>query len=495
MNIQPDMPSGQSTIYQKRQNPLLAGIRLVSSEPEMLQLIARDPFRDADWRIENRDIDLFRVYLQQVVVPTKLAIRIGLAVHRAVKVSLHQQDPEKLTQRLQYFATGSTLAKSDYLTGVHEAMPLKGITGVGKSHLVKAALATLPQCVVRYDIPGLHSVVQIIWIYIDLSSISSVEALAERIIDEVDSVLGSNGKTREKTLKGTRSAGAKMTAALRLLKTHFCALLVLDEIQFENFATAAATPIRSWILRTCNLGIGLLISGNPMGFKLQLPRMPTDEERISTQLLRRLFSTDCVRIDPAPSADDPAWINFTRGIDRCRLAGSPHPSDEPIRLLKFEITGGFPDFYVQLHVELEKILLANPSQPVDEKLIRRAANNSTKLREMQPLISAFAHKDAIALRLCADVDYQYYQELWLKQSSSNIGNSPPGPVGIVAVPPSVADPAKTLESRKRAAAKRTKSKKSKKGKEMPAAAAAVRDALLDGLRKVITGTSDDSSDA
>jgi hypothetical protein len=495
MSIHPFKQGATSTETPSEFNPLEFGIQLVSTEAEMLKRIAQDPFRNAQWRSSNRDLDLFRVYLQQVVVPNKPALRIGLAIHKALKISLYQQNPEVHNVRLAYFSTGSTLANFASVTGVHEAISILGLTGTAKSFLIKAALASIPQRIKRVSLAGMDQVVQIVWLYVDLSGIASVEALADRIVEEIDAVLCGAGAVRDRTFKGVRGAHAKMTAALRLLKTHYCGLLILDEIQFENFAVAAAAPLRSWVLRIMNRGIGVVLSGNPLGFKLQLPNRPKDDDAYSTQIMRRMFSTDKIRLDPAPKADDPNWTDFTKGIDRCRLFGPPHPFDKTLHQLKFERTGGFPDFYVHLHVELEKILATDPSRAVDKDLIELAARQSTKIAEMQPLIAAFAQQDVIALSLCADGDHEYYERLWLEKAVIGKDPEPPGPVGIIAVPPSTADPAKTLAAQQKAVAIAAQRRKTKASKKMSGAAAAVREGLAEKLTALITGKVPDKGDA
>lgn len=487
MSIHPLKQKATSAETPVEPNPLTSGIKLVSTEAEMLKLIAQDPFRDARWTASNKDLDLFRVYLQQIVVPNKPALTIGLAIHKALKISLYQQNPEARSNRHAYFSTGDTLAKSASVIGVHEAISILGLTGTAKSFLIKAALASIPQRIERVRLAGMDLVVQIVWVYIDLSSIASVEAFADRIVDEIDSVLCGAGTIRDRTFKGVRGAHAKMTAALRLLKTHFCGLLILDEIQFENFAAAAAAPLRSWVLRILNCGIGVVLSGNPLGFKLQLPNRAKDEDVNSTQVMRRMFSTDKIRLDPAQNADDQAWTHFAKGIDRCRLFGPPHPFDKALNQIKFERTGGFPDFYVHLHVELEKILAKDPSRAVDADLIELAARQSSKLTAMQPLIAAFAQKDAIALRMCADGDHEYYESLWLGKPDPGGESQTVGPVGIIAVPPTTADPAKTLTAQQKAAANAAKRRKAKASKKMSGAAAAVRESLAEKLTALING--------
>lgn len=476
------------------QNPLLHGFTLANTERELLPLIARDPFRNSSWLHNNQDIDLFRSYMNRVVIPTKTTLRGGLAIHRTLKTSLYQQNPNLLDNQKKYFSTGRSLASPNFVRGIHEGLVFQGITGVGKSHLIQASLSTIPQCIERSNIRGLERVVQINWIYLDLTSVASVEALAHRIVETVDSILGCNRALYESTFKGVRSAQAKMEAAIRLLKTHFCGIVVIDEIQYENFAISTAAAMRAWILRIANVGIGLIFSGNPLGFSLKLPNKPKEQEQYSTQIMRRLFSSDNIRLDPAPCADDANWKAFIRGINCCRLTGKAHPYNLELESLKFNLTGGFQDFYVELHCSIEKLLSQNPDKVLDESLINLAAQMSSKLKEMEPLILAFAQKDSIALRLCADVDYEYYENLWNTVSNEGDTKIPTGPVSIIPTPQPAIDHAKALSEERKAANKRALKKNSKAEEKISPKVAAVRDLHLSGLSSIITGKTKESGD-
>lgn len=487
MNIHQIRKNPPTNVSQPEENPLLEGFTIANTEKELFPIIVRDPFRNSSWRKNNQDIDLFRSYMNQVVIPTRTTLRVGLAIHRTLKISLYQQNPNLLDNRKKYFAPGSSMATQNFVRGIHEGRVLQGITGVGKSHLILSSLSTIPQCIERENIQGLERVVQINWIYLDLTSVASVEALAHRIVETVDSILQCNRALYEFTFKGVRGAQAKMGAAIHLLKKHFCGIVVIDEIQYENFAISTAAPMRAWVLRIANVGIGLVFSGNPLGFELKLPKKPTEQEQYSTQIMRRLFSSDKIRLDPAPSANDVDWIFFTKGINRCHLISEAPPYVPSLELLKFNLTGGFEDFYVDLHCSIEKLLVQNPKKVIDEDLIRLAASKSSKLKEMEPLISAFTQKDSVALRLCADVDYDYYQSLWTKESDGAGPSDPTGPVGMVATPPSTIDHTKVFSDEKKAAIRRAAKKNNKAEEKISPIAAAVREHHLAGLDSIISG--------
>lgn len=500
MNVQPIKPLGLESVRSTESNPLLDGLQLVTTEAELIKLIAKNPFRNAEWRKQNQDIDLIRSYMQQVVIPTRLVLKVGVAIHKILKISLHQQDPNKQQNRRQYFATAGSLLTQEFHRGIHDGMCIEGITALGKSHLIDASLSTIPQYIERTDLPGVDRVVQINWIKIDMSGVPSVEALAWSLVAEVDRVLNQKGKLLEMTFKGLNSAQAKMQSAIRMLKTHYCGLIVFDEIQYANFAVANAASLRYWMLKIANVGIGLVFSGNPQGFKLLSPKAmkskkSTEEEvKYATQVMRRLFAANNIRFDPAPACNHPEWVFFSKAICSCRLSGAAHPYDSDLEEFKFQLTAGFPDFYVELHCSIETILAKNPGKVVDKALIERAARNTSKLKEMKPLIDAFILQDSITLRQCQDVDHEYYQELWKQEYKRDESHQSNGPVEVVSMPDNAVDTAKSLADDQKTAKNRMKRKRAKAEAVPNSAALAVRKNHLDELEKLLSGKDQDKSE-
>lgn len=419
---------GQSSTDSPKPNPLLEGICLASTEKEIFPLIARNPFLNAAWRRQNQDIDLFPAYMAAVVAPTNTALQLGLNIHRALKITLFQKNPTVQQNQTSYFSTASQPSDPVVIHSSYCGVVLSGLTGLGKSHLLEAALQSIPQVVYRENILGLALIAQITWIRIDMTSIASIEALAEQIVRAIDDALKANGDIFEATLKGAKSANTKMERALRLLRTHYVGILAVDEIQANNFSKSGSADIRDWFLRIANQRISLVFSGNPLGFRL-LPPKKNEDEKFSTQQLRRLFATNELRRNPAESINDPEWKKFIQTVATCHLDGSRDVFNEKNELLKLQLSGGFEDFYIELHCQLEKLRVKFPAKEVDDSLINQAAAASTKLRKMKPLISAFTEHDIIKLKQCIDVDYDYYIEKWGKRSSQDVGgqseNDPP----------------------------------------------------------------------
>lgn len=478
-------------------NPLLEGIVLASTEVEMLRLIASNPFVDKRWLSKNQDLDLFRAYLSHVVVPTSTVLKIGLDIHKAFKTSAYQQNPLVHKNRIAYFSPPQSTTAISATQTTHCGVVTLGLTGLGKTFLLVAALNTIPQTVERAGLPGMSSVTQITWIRIDMTSIASIEALAEQIIRAIDDALTAGGKVYDSTLSGARGASVKMERALRLMQTHFVSILAVDEIQANNFSRPDSEGIRFWFLRIANQKISLIFSGNPLGFVLHPPKKDTNEARYATQQLRRLFASNRTRLDPAESIYDPDWNRFVRTLATCHLDGTRDSYDENIEALKLQLTGGFPDFYVALHCELEKIRIARPGYEINQEAIYMAAQASSLIQVMQPLISAFAMRDAIALRKCTDVDHDYYLEKW-RLSAESASNQEPQQVPTPAsdsLQASEVDPVKAIDDDRKSIERRQEAKRVKSKTPVSPIKAEVLEYHLDQLNSLITtGASTDAGE-
>lgn len=475
----------------KSTTPLLEGIVLAANEVEMLRLIAKNPFQDKRWLSQNQDIDLFRAYLSGVVVPTSSVLTIGLDIHKALKTSAYQLNPFVQKNHIAYFSPAHSTSAYAVTQTTHSGVVILGLTGLGKTFLLVAVLGTIPQTIERTGLPGLSSLTQITWIRIDMSSIASIEALAEQIIGAVDEALSASGEVYDTTLAGVRGASAKMERALRLMRTHYVLILAVDEIQANNFSRPDSAALRFWFLRIANQKISLIFSGNPLGFELHPAKTETDDVRYATQQLRRLFASNRTRLDPAESIHEPDWKKLRSTLATCHLDGSRDSFDEELENLKRQLTGGFPDFYVALHCELEKIRIAGSGCKIDQEMICQAAKASSLIQVMQPLISAFTMRDPIALRKCIDVDHDYYLQKWHLSAKSAISiqteQSATPPVATPDAPE--VDPVEIIEDDRKKLERRRNTLRAKADAPVSPIKKDVLGYHLDQLNTMITGSS------
>lgn len=410
---------------EKQANQLLKGIMLCRTQQEMFKELAYNPFMDRKWVQDNQDLDLFPAYVKQVVAPTKSSIRVGLEVHRALRLSAHQHDPGNKQNQRSYNEPESVPGLASLQKIAHIGFLLDGITGVGKTHTLLSCLNTIPRYVMRRNFPGLKEICQINYLLIDMSAVPSLHAFAEEGVMQIDAISGGNGALFDATMRGANRAQAKLARLRRLMKTHFVSLLILDEVHAENFAQGGADPLLYELLLISNMGIAVIPSGNPLAFQLRESKQSKSKNDVSrdakivAQILRRLFATNEIRLDPFSSPKDADFQILSKTFARVHLGGACDEWNENLEVLKFNLTGGIQDCYVELHIQLERLRNQDPRRSVDEAMIREAAGMSTKLKKMSGLISAFREKDLLQLRQFKDVDHDYYHAKWKIESASD----------------------------------------------------------------------------
>lgn len=412
-------------------NPLLADLHLPDTDQEIIKAIANDPFRNPDWLASHQNVRQIKTYLQAVVIPTPKTIKISCLIFEMIHAGYIARDPWDAGIMREYNSATPSLDPVQH-TGVGGGV-IQGITGHGKTHRIKAALRSLPQIVVRNSsIPSLKKASQIVYLYVEMTTATSLEALLLEITTQIDDLLQEGGRLiREFETKG-RLLESKMNSVLRSMRTYFVGILVIDEIQRLNFAMAPAR-IRQFLMKVMNSSIPVLLSGNPLGFKF-FEKMEDGEKGEPSQLWRRLTAYGNIRLDPCPEPDDkdvdPELKALLRGLWRCRLKPENIPLDDSFYRLFWWGSGGFPDFLVKIWAGLQEHQSTAHTRQLDESVIDHVLKGELcSLRVMIPLIEAFRNRDVIALRHISDVDWEYYAELWRHPNSSKPNEKSAGGVG------------------------------------------------------------------
>lgn len=414
MDAQAENTANEKSGGNPHTNPLLADLHLPDTDHEIIKATANDPFRNQEWLSSHQNVRQIRTYLQALVIPTPKTIKISRMIFEMIHAGYIARDPWDAGVMRDYFSASPSLDPVQH-TGVGGAV-IQGITGTGKSHRVKATLRPLPRVVVRdSSIPGMKKISQIVYLYIEMTTATSLEALLLEITTQVDDLLQEDGRlVREFEIRG-RLLESKISTVLRLLRTYFVGILVIDEIQRLNFAMAPAR-IRQFLMKVMNSSIPVLLSGNPSGFEF-FEKMEDGERGEPSQLWRRLTTYGDIRLDPCPEPDDkdvdPELKALVRGLWRCRLKPENPPIDGGFYRLFWWGSGGFPDFLVKVWAGLQEYQSTAQTHDVDENVIDHVIKGEfCSLRAMVPLIEAFRNRDPVALRQLSDVDWKYYAELW-----------------------------------------------------------------------------------
>ncbi|TCV81065.1 ATP-binding protein [Sulfurirhabdus autotrophica] len=396
-------------------NPLLKWIPNIKDDEDMIKWLAADPFRDPVWCETRRDFSLLPNYLNEVFVPTPSAVKLARTLLTVLRKNYAQRDPRKSEFWTSYYhnMVNPELTYSEPNAFQAEGTSISGITGVGKTRIIDRVLSRLPQTIQLKEVGSqLASVTQIVWLKLDMSTAGGLEELLRELWSAIDTCLQRTDEQPDRL-----NLPKMIPEIIRKLKTHFCGILVFDEVQNINFGKSGITErVRNFVMKLLNNGIPIVLAGNPRGFTFE------EKDGKSSQLVRRLAATDRIRLDPAEGPDEDGWRILVRGLWRCQLLPERGPLTREVEELLFRLTGGFPAALIRLLAESQQLAAHQGQEFLTVAIIMNAAKISPFLKEMKPIIDAFVAKDAVRLNAYSDIDWCYFQSKWATGHSRNNGD-------------------------------------------------------------------------
>jgi AAA domain len=348
---------------------------------------------------------------KQCYAPTALGIDIAAALqsmHRQHYWQRHPRSSEARKKRID-IAVG---AATDTLEPEHfpwfadgaSGLIIKGITGMGKSSLIKRYLSLLPKQVVVHEngsLPGYEFLKQIVWLKVDMSSDGTRGGLLIGILTEVDRLLGTNYHMQ--FAKYTLDKLAIKVGVI--LSTYYCGMLIIDEVQEKNFDQSKwRSEHEMFFLRILNFGIPIVLLGNPLGFV---------EHSGFVQNIRRFSNGGIFDIPPAMYKDNKDFQTIASHALDLSVMPQRSPDGRQYFLDKaFQYSGGIYDFVFRLNVESQLLALREGSTAVRPRHIDQAFKSSARIAPNANLINGLTMRDAATLRDRPDIPIKYLQALW-----------------------------------------------------------------------------------
>lgn len=396
-------------ISRSNDNPLIADLPLpVPFErlPALLEgtslvdtLTQSATVRDREWllsRIENH------------FVPTPIAVEIADALLTAIHSGYLDRNPNLLeVKRQRYIAVGgdapSSTTKPGFAPRSARCMTISGVTGLGKSTIVDRTLTLLPQTIEHgpNEAAGWNSQKQLVWIKVAMTSDGSRLGFIMQIYQQVDAALGTDYFAQYSSKKLTIEH--HLVAVSKILFNCFLGALIVEEIQPRNFGEAASRDVMLlFFLRLANLGIPIVLIGNPMGFK--------GFENF-TQDVRRLTSGGQFELWPAVSGQDRDWVEFlVPGMLEFNVMPKPPALNNAADLL-FRHTGGVTDFLSKIVAQAQLHALRRGQDRITDADVL-AAYQGPVIRANHPLIRTLVAQDGVALGEILDVPHQAFLARW-----------------------------------------------------------------------------------
>lgn len=337
-------------------NPLLEGLTPFIPVSEMPSTLINEPLEHMDWRSVRPELrEQYLALHDHHFFPTRLAVDIGVRLQAALLGSLVARNPCDTGEqrRINQLALLECKRLPDTLTGL--ANPASGgiiaaRTGLGKTSIVKRALEVIAPSQVmihsRSEVAGWSKLVQIAYLRLDFPSNGTRGGLVERILAEVDQLVGTDYSSASRRL---RNLDASLVLVMKVLSCHRVGMLVLDELQMRNFDECQwRTEFVMFLLCLLNLGIPLVLCGQPGAFTAV---------REEDQTLRRFSTIGYFTLHRAATNEDAWWANeFVKGVMRFNLCEQIDQPGEIVTASR-HLAAGVPGYFVALWIEAQRLAL------------------------------------------------------------------------------------------------------------------------------------------
>ena len=200
---------------------------------------------------------------------------ISLLLHTYGQVHPFSADSNRNKYKLASFTNDR---KAKWKPNVHLAgrttassLIVHGLSGVGKTTEIRAALSCITQVIEHHQYNGHHyRQDQLVWISIDLPSTPSIKALALNFFLAVDNALGCTNYYEEWSKKSNASVDRHLNAMRQVAIVHELGLVHIDELQFMlKYAKSKDSPTLQTLEALFNkIGIPIILSCTTQGLAL-----------------------------------------------------------------------------------------------------------------------------------------------------------------------------------------------------------------------------------
>ncbi|TAK12358.1 MAG: ATP-binding protein [Anaerolineae bacterium] len=376
----------KSEVPSYRRNPFIEALPPIFSDKEIYKSLANYP----EFVVESRDqpthIRLHHLFtLLELIKPDHRHIQlfrsIDIAIRRSylgrniVDGSLH-----KLHSRVERKANRK---KSG--TG----FMVIGISGIGKTTAVGAALSIFPQVVFHSQYMGLEfNFIQLVWLKIDCPYDGRLAALCEGFFAAVDDVIGTNYSQ----IYRRSNIGEKLLGIKTVVEQHRIGILVIDEIQ--NLVDARGverSTLLNYLVSLVNLvGIPVILIGTYKALTLFKGEF---------RMARRSSGEGAQEWHRIDKGDD--WSAFLQAVWKYQYIRKPSPLSDELSNALYEVSQGITDVAIKTFMLAQSRSMQTGMESLTVNLIRSVAKDH--LGYLKTALDALKSKDLDKLKTIEDL--------------------------------------------------------------------------------------------
>lgn len=382
-------------------NPLIEALPPTLTDEQLYEALSRRPEFDTEqraWSTEER-IQMLQE-LSSFVVPLTRHVELARTLDSMLRggyVGRAPRTPEnarRLQDVYEMKSKGYASAESMLQSPGQISALLMGLSGMGKTTMVRHLLSLCPQVIYHPD----YNLYQVTHLHVEMPSDgSSVKGLAEGILNELDRVVPGANHFQNLALSGRPGADSLIKRVGRALHMHHVGLLIADETQNLANAHKGKQTVMTELVSMCNtLGIPILFLGTNKCQKV----FSLDFRQTRRTSGRGLSHWDRLKQAAAPGETD-EWDDFLQVLWGFQWVRNPVPLDAQFRTLMHHYTQGVIDIAIKLFASAQARAMLDGSERITPALLAEIYKQELGL--LHPMLDALRDNDTARLAMYDDI--------------------------------------------------------------------------------------------
>lgn len=378
-----------------KDNPYIEALPDIIDNPEKLaELLSRYPYFD------KKDLDLPLLYRVQLVrniesyyKPLSMHFNIEQIISRMIRFGYLHRNPYKKGERIvlsdqKYAIEESTLSTSPELSII-------GMSGIGKTSLLKAILSTYPKVILHTNYKGDRTVrYQITWLMVETPSNGSPKGLCLNLLSQIDDIFGENMYYR----KGVAKRVAELPEYVRQVVTqHAVGLIVFDELQnLRGLGTKKEEELLNFFVELSNtISVPIVLVGT-------LKALPLFNSEFRNA--RRICGEGSIIWNRISKDDE--WRAFVQGLFKYQWTKNSIELNDELLDLLYDKSQGITDIVIKLFIFSQYRAILTGIEKITKGIIKSVAKDY--LKPIQPMLDA--------LKRGKEEELSQYEDIYLKKA-------------------------------------------------------------------------------
>ncbi|WP_434296064.1 ATP-binding protein [Clostridium sporogenes] len=381
-----------------KDNPYIEALPDIIDNPEKLaELLSRYPYFD------NSDLDLPPLYRVQLVrniesyyKPLSMHFNIEQVISRMIRFGYLHRNSYKKGERVissdqKYFIEESILSTSPELSII-------GMSGIGKTSLLKAILSTYPKVILHTNYKGDKTIrYQITWLMVETPSDGTPKGLCLNLLSQIDEIFGENMYYR----KGLAKRVAELPEYVRTVVTqHAVGLIVFDELQnLRGLGTKKEEQLLNFFVELSNtISVPIVLVGT-------LKALPLFNSEFRNA--RRICGEGNIIWNRI--SKDNEWLAFVQGLFKYQWTKKHVKLNDELMDLLYDKSQGITDIVVKIFIFSQYRAILTGVEKITKGIIKSVAKDY--LRPIQPMLDA--------LKRGNEEELSKYEDVYLKKEDWN----------------------------------------------------------------------------